>query len=337
MNQGLYGFPSTIGVVTPNIISITEFDVSSTYSIPYNCESLQILLIGGGGGGGGGGSGNNVATNSGGGGGGGGGSVVYQECLITDNLGGTTLVITIGAGGFGGTRGTAGGAGSAGAPGSQSTITVRGRPGFFMRAIGGPAGLGGTTPTVNGAALGGAGRISSINGAQVTNTSGSNGSWTLGTNDSGWTGTNYYIVDMRSNGGAGGGSPLSNTTATKGGSIERVDAATVNTPIVYDMNTTILIGSTAGVTAAFGGNTGGGLTGIGQNGQYMIANSLRVFAGGIGGAGGGGSNRVSGSPGGNGYRGGGGGGGGGGRAATAIPGGTGGNGGNGYCVIIARG
>lgn len=344
MNQGLYGFPSTTAVAVPNIISITEFDATGTYTIPRNAASLQILLVGAGGGGGGGGAGNNSPNSSGGGAGGGGGSIVYQECLVVDELAGsTTLRIQIGQGGAGGPGRSTNIPGGVGQPGGNSIITIPGRPGFYMRAQGGAGGGGGTTPSPTGGATAAVGRQSSFNGAWILNPSSPNGSWTSGTNDTGWTGTYVYTYDTRSNSGAAGGSPLSNTTATRGGSIEIPDPNSNQTPIVYDIAFNYVTGSTSGITLAYGGITSSGFTlSAGQDGSYMIATSLKIFGGGIGGAGGGASTSttVGAGFGGNGFRGGGGGGGGGYRSASApngtLAGGTGGNGGNGYCCIIAR-
>lgn len=345
MNQGLYGFPNTTAIALPNIISITEFDATGTYSIPRNAASLQILLVGAGGGGGGGGCSNgNATTQSGGGAGGAGGSIVYQECLVVDELAGsTTLKVQIGQGGLAGPgRAVANTAGGVGQPGGNSIITIPGRPGFYMRAQGGGGGGGGTTTSTTGAAAGGGGRQSSFNGAWIQNPSGPNGSWSLGTTDTGWTGTFVYVYDTRSNGGAGGGSPISQTTATRGGSIEIPDPNSNQTPIIYDVAFNYVSGASSGITLAYGGIISSGFTlGAGQDGSFMIASSLKIFGGGIGGAGGGASivTSVGGGNGGNGYRGGGGGGGGGFRNTTVGAnggGGTGGNGGNGYCCIIAR-
>jgi hypothetical protein len=339
MNQGLYGFPSTFGLAVSNVISITEFDATGTYSIPSNAATLQILLIGAGGGGGGGGS--STTGNFGGGAGGGGGSIIYQECLVVDELGGaTTLRVQIGIGGAGGTGGTVSSRqGTTGQPGSSSAITIPGRIGFYMRALGGAAGGGGFTQAANGAALGGAARQSSLGGALVSNVSGANGSWVYPTtvNNDGYTGTFVYLYDQRSNGGAAGGGVIGSTSATLGGSIVLPDPnSTVNLPVMYDIALNI-IGLTVGNTAIYGGLTGlGGTRGSGQDGTFMIASSMKIFGGGIGGGGGGGGNTLGGGNGGNGYRGSGGGGGGGARGTVVIPGGSGGIGGNGYCCIIAR-
>lgn len=349
MNFGIYGFPSTYGLATSSIISVTEFDASGTYVIPANAAFLQVLVIGGGGGGGGGGQGGTTTTVAyGGGGGGGGGSVIYTECLVSELGTGTRLNVQIGQGGNGGSRAsgstnTTVNSGGDGVIGSASSITIPGRPGFYIRALGGAAGLGGRAGSAAGAASGGGGRSSSFNGVPMSNVSGANGSWNQAQNaNSGFTGSFVYIQDQRCNGGAAGGNIVSTTTAQCGGSIEiiNLDALTTSTqiPILYDMVFTVLGASGQGITAVYGGLTGtvsDATRAAGGNG-IMIFSSMKHLGGGAGGAGGGASIGATAGVGGNGYRGGGGGGGGAARG-TGTAGGTGGVGGNGYCCIVARG
>jgi len=358
MNFGIYGFPSTYGLATSSIISITEFDASGTYVIPANASYLQILLIGGGGGGGGGAQSGNPGTFPyGGGGGGAGGGIVYFECLVSELGTGTRLNIQIGEGGPGGARGSGStntavnlGAGNGlGTVGSSSSITIPGRPGFYIRAIGGGAASGNATNGAFGSAPAGGIRTSSFNGVPMSNLPGANGSWstTIANGqvaNAGWTGTYVYIQDQRSNGGAAGGSVISATSAAFGGSIEvlNLDQRTTGTqvPVIYDIIFSALGASGQGITAVYGGLTGNVVGGSdsranGGNG-IMIFSSMKHIGGGAGGGGGGASVVGNAGNGGNGYRGGGGGGGGGCRG-TGFFGGTGGIGGNGYCCIVARG
>lgn len=337
MNRGIYGFPSTQGIAASNIISITEFDVTGTYSIPPNAATLEILLVGAGGGGGGGAGAN--GANSSGGGGGGGGSIVYINCLVVEDLPSMTLNVTVGTGGLGGGSGlnSAARAATNGGPGGNTLISMTGFPGLFLRAqggVGGAAVANGTVPSAAGSAAGGAGKISSLQYVQVTNSSGQNGGISTVPMPS------IVIFDSRNNGGGGGGSSPAAGVATTGGSIEiSTNLTATNAPILYHINLP-LVGITLGITAAYGGAINSGpVAGAGQNGKYMIGNTLKSYGGGIGGAGGGASVSTTvtlgGGNGGNGYRGGGGGGGGSSRVST-VPGGTGGYGGNGYCCIIAR-
>lgn len=355
MNFGIYGFPSTYGLATSSIISVTEFDASGTYVIPANASLLQILLIGGGGGGGGGahvgGTPGTFPVN--GGAGGGGGSIVYSEFLVSELGAGTRLNIQIGQGGPGGSRGAAGtsttiAAGGLATVGSSSIVTIPGRPGFYIRALGGQAANGGNNavnaPSVTGNSSGGA-RTSYFNGASITpSSSGANTNWSQNTSiaNAGWTGSFVYIQDQKSNGGAAGGSVISNTACQFGGSIEiiNLDANTSGTqvPVIYDMVFSVLGASGQGITAVYGGLTGltsDVIRAVGGNG-IMIFSSMKHIGGGAGGGGGGASVVANGGYGGNGYRGGGGGGGGASRGA-GFSGGTGGAGGNGYCCIVARG
>ena len=337
MNQGIYGFPSTTGIALPNIISVTEFDANASYAIPPTAASLQILLIGGAGGGGGGAGG--TGANAAGGGAGSGGSIIYVDCLVVDDLPSTTLNVTIGAGGAGGGSGL-GTTRSArnGGPGGNSSISMSGFPGLFIRAQGGGGGAtsGATTLTAGGVAAGGASKTSNFGFVNTQNSSGQNG----GSSNVPMSTIGCIIFDARNNNGAGGGSSVSGTIATTGGSIEIATNATSSSqPILYHLNLP-LVGTAFGITAALGGRINAGPTlGAGQNGSFMIGTSLKLLGGGIGGAGGGASNSgtatLGGGNGGNGFRGGGGGGGGAARVAT-VPGGTGGNGGNGYCCIIAK-
>jgi hypothetical protein len=339
MNFGIYGFPSTYGLATSSIISITEFDASGTYVIPANASILQILLIGGGGGGGGG-QHNTASAPRGGGAPGSGGSIVYQEFLVSELGTGTRLNIQIGQGGNGGSRGNASN-GGLGSVGSSSIITIPGRPGFYIRALGGAAGGGGATPVATPAAAGGAARRSYFNGVQIDNATPPSGSISVSIANSGYTGYFVYVQDQRSNGGAAGGNVVTTSTAQWGGSIEvqtetNSTGQTVNLPVIYDVFFSVLGPSGQGITLGYGGSTNGTPAQTkGQDGG-MIFSSMKQFGGGFGGAGGGASVIVNGGNGGNGYRGSGGGGGGA-AFGTGLSGGTGGNGGNGYCCIVARG
>lgn len=344
MNFGIYGFPSTYGLATSSIISVTEFDASGTYVIPANASVLQILLIGGGGGGGGG-QHNAASAPRGGGAPGSGGSIIYQEFLVSELGAGTRLNIQIGQGGNPGNRGAAS-AGGLGGVGSSSIVTIPGRPGFYMRALGGAAGGGGATPAGTppaGSAAGGTARRSYFNGVQIDNAIPPNGSQNAATTviNTGWTGHFVYVQDQRSNGGAAGGGVVTTTAAQLGGSIEvqtetNSSGQTVNLPVIYDVFFSVLGPSGQGITLGYGGSTNGTPTQTkGQDGG-MIFSSMKHFGGGFGGAGGGASVLVNGGNGGNGYRGSGGGGGGA-AFGTGLSGGTGGAGGNGYCCIVARG
>lgn len=339
MNSGIFGFPSRTGLAASNIISITEFDASGSYSIPLNAATLEILLIGGGGGGAGGSNSNN--NNASGGGGGAGGSIVYVDCLVIEDLPSTTLNVSIGIGGLGGSSGLANNGvavrqTTSGQPGGNSLISMAGTPGLLLKAQGGEGGSAASVlvaPSAAGTSRGGAGRVSNLKFITATNDSGGAGGLNTTTPI-----TPIVVYHARNNAGAAGGSsPSAAVPAITGGSIE---IASNSTPTINSIITHVnlsLVGQTAGITAAYGGRINAGPTlGAGQNGTQMIGSSLKSFGGGIGGAGGGASsNNAGGGNGGDGYRGGGGGGGGASRSNN-VPGGTGGRGGNGYCCIVAR-
>lgn len=340
MNQGIYGFPFTLA--SSNIISITEFDASGTYTIPPEAEELEILLVGAGGGGGGGARGNGTATLVGGGGGGAGGAITYTKIHTNDLKGRSNLNITIGGGGAGGfgrniinlLNGAS--AGTVAQAGGNSYITIANYSGFIIQAVGGGGGGGGATASAAGAAAGGAARNFLISTAPTAMEPGAVGSSTL----EDIPGITYS--SFRSNGGAGGGSPTSTTVALTGGSI-KVARYNSNTTDPIAINLFFAGPSFDGITAAVGGSiNSGNINGKGKNGSELYNNSAGMYLfGGFGGAGGGAGNTVGGGDGGDGYRGGGGGGGGGVRALSnlalnQIPSGTGGKGGNGYCRIIAR-
>ena len=323
MNQGIYGFPSTLA--TSSIISITEFDASGTYTIPSDAAEIEILLVGGGGGGGGGG-------------------IVYQRVQVKDLFGRNNLNITIGAGGAGGVgrsdaiaTANSGSAGTVAQAGFPSFITIPNYNGFVIQTMAGNGGGAGTTPNQAGAAVGGAGR-SSLIASLVAMESGAPGSSTS------VTAPGITYSTFRSNGGAGGGSATSTTASLPGGSI-KIESILTNTtnPIALNLN---FAGITLdGITASWGGAPNGASLGDGkgQDGIFLYKNSAGfLLFGGFGGAGGGGANTVGAGNGGDGYRGGGGGGGGGVRTVATtlstgqVPSGSGGKGGNGYCRIIAR-
>jgi len=340
MNQGIYGFPSTLS--TSSIISITEFDASGTYSIPTEATELEILLVGGGGGGGGGAraAGAPGTFNRGGGAGGAGGGFVHTVIQTKDLQGRNTLIITIGQGGAGGAgRAAALGlnaseVGTVATAGGSSTITMQNFSGFVIYAVGGGGGGAGTVPSNPGAAAAGANRNSLATGSVFAMDVAAVGS-------SSTEPPSLTYTSFRSNGGAGGGSATSTTTGFPGGSI-RIDRNGVLNPLVLNLQ---FGGPTFdGLTAAYGGIVSGGTLGAGKgtDGIQLYKTSAGTYLfGGVGGAGGGAANTDGAGNGGNGYRGGGGGGGGGVHAATAlsanqVPSGSGGNGGNGYCRIIAR-
>ena len=158
---------------TPRIATITS---SKTITLPPWVTTIYVTACGGGGGGGAGGGGNSTYYGGGGGGGGAGQSVYKKSYTITA---GSSIAVTIGAGG-GGANGTI----SAGATGTAGGSTI---VGSLVSLSGGSPGVGGLNAT-SGNTVGG----SSGGGGYPKGSDGGDGSLTYG----------------GGNGGVGASSPL---------------------------------------------------------------------------------------------------------------------------------
>jgi hypothetical protein len=108
--MGVNTFPVATGgsAVTQKV---QEFTSTGTFTVPSNCTTVEVFLVGGGGGGGGG---TTFANNWSAGGGGGGGGVLQKTITVTA---GSSYTVTIGAGGAAGTSGSV-----AGSVGSDTTF-----------------------------------------------------------------------------------------------------------------------------------------------------------------------------------------------------------------------
>lgn len=334
MNNGIFGFPSSIGL-SNNIIDIKEFESSGTYEVPSNAKRLYIYLVGGGAGGGGGAR--QTPTAGGGSGGMGGKQISYMWAVeelgfqiqsgTRSGLGAPTsahqrLLITIGAGGNGGTGATTNSSnGGPGSPGGSSGITISGTPiaNAGILWVEGAA-INSGTPSSGGTTAGG-----SASSSSVASILGFYSNSFLGAGAAGGTGTGGTITaqNLQYNGGAGGGG-YNGSTAGTGGNITPVNSTNTSASGVLNSNYVRASALIAGGTA---NNPGTDALG------YTI---LHKYSHGFGGAGGGGSTGAAAAGrGGNGYRGGGGGGGGG--SLNGANGGDGGKGGDGYCLIVAYG
>jgi len=94
--MGIAVFPAASGGVTRKV---SEFTSTGTFTVPSNCSSVELLVVGGGGAGGGGRGSSTVSSPGMGLGGGGGGGVVRQE--IVSVTPGASYTVTVGAGGSG--------------------------------------------------------------------------------------------------------------------------------------------------------------------------------------------------------------------------------------------
>lgn len=116
------------------------YNMPGTFSWTVPAGVTKILISGCGGGGGGGGSGGGSSTNRSGGAGGGGAGKAQLPTLRSVTPG-TTLSITIGAGGNGGARGSSG-SGNGGSGGNGGNTVVTNMPGGTLTLQGGGGGGG---------------------------------------------------------------------------------------------------------------------------------------------------------------------------------------------------
>ena len=306
MNQGIFGFPTTLSGA---VLRTTEIDASGSYRIPPGTTRLVIFAVGAGGGGGAGGK-RLSGTAQSGGAAGSGGAQIYQDFNVED-LGGvnTTLSIVIGAGGAAGVVAGDTAAGGAGGTGGTTTITPTGKPGVLISCLGGGGGAGGTNTTTTGGTV----RTGFSYGATLTHVIGSGCAATTGAP------TDMAIISINYHGGAAGAGLAATPVAITGGATY-FPAAT----------STSVVGYADTVRGSVGPYSRGTST-VAPVDSYL--HILGKMSPGIGGNGGG-SGTTGATKGGNGYRGSGGGGGG--STLNTFTSGGGGVGGNGYVCIVAQ-
>jgi len=308
MNQGIFGFPPTLGGV---VLSTTEIDVSGTYRIAPGTKRLVIYAVGAGGGGGAGGK-RASGTAQSGGAAGSGGCQLIQDFNVED-LGGvnTTLSIAIGAGGLAGATAADTTAGGAGGGGGITTITPTGKIGTLIHCPGGNGGGGGSTSN----STAGAARTGSFYGVNTSHLIGGGCVASTGTPT---TTSGHAILSINAHAGAAGAGLIAASPAAIGGGVIYFSTGSGNCSIGnidYERGFNI-IGTSSNTVAIV-------------NPKIHI---LGKMSPGIGGHGGG-SGLTGATRGADGYRGSGAGGGG--STLNTFTAGAGGVGGNGYVCIVA--
>lgn len=270
----------------------TTFTSSGSLTLPGNVSSISLLVVGAGGSGGS----SNITNGWGGGGGGGGGVINAQNIAVPP---GSTLYVTIGAGGSGSSN-TSGGS-------SYVELYSSGSGAYLAYASGGGAGKGNASASAGTAATATAGcpHYRAAGGGGGGNTGGPGGSATFSgtggaatggrggggaaTQVSGSTGTTTAAGGIAGPfgcfGGGGGGSPPPNSG--------RVDAQGEGGKSFYGGPFTIAPANTAG------GN-GGDSYGPGGNGGATDTAGSNATAAGAGGGGAGANPVTTGKIGGNG-------------------------------------
>jgi hypothetical protein len=254
--QENYRKPITISNSGYSVVQFTTVGTSS-WTVPAGVTSVEYLVVGGGGGGG---------YQQGGGGGGGG--------LLTGNLSvtqGSSISVTVGAGGTGGNSSSM--AGGNGGASSFSTISVTGGGGGGSNAVNGK----------NGGSGGGEG----INP----------GTYGTGISGQGYNGGDHEGTTVDGGGGGGGaGAVGSNSTGTYAGNGGVGRASDITGTSVYYAGGGGGGNFYAGYYAGSGGNGGGGagsLSGIGSSGTNGKGGggggggqvNLTLYNGGAGGSG----------------------------------------------------
>lgn len=298
------GTDVTVAITSGGISSadIQEFTTTgtSTWTKPAGAKMVHVLLYGGGGGGG---SGRRRATGSlataaaGGAGGGAGGRLEYW---LPASLFGSTVTVTVGAGGTGGAAQTMDD--TTGAAASLATSSSFGTFALVRFGLGGQGG--GTAGTGTATAGNSLGEI--VSGSAGLSANGGAGAAAVGTAAS--TG------GFRGGGGGGGsGYPAASTTAAVGGT-----GGAGGIFLTSSSSNSAGGGGAPGTAGAAGGSGGTGVS------------STNYWGGGSGGGGGACGTTSAGNGGNGGYPGGGGGGGG---AGHGVDSGAGGNGGDGYVRV----
>ena len=253
------------------IIIYAEPGSNHEFEVPAGLSVIDYLVVGGGGGGGGSAS----ATKSGGGGGGGGVVTNTTPCAINP---GTTLTITVGAGGTAGSGKTTASLGK-GLGGDGGTSKILDGEDEIVKALGGGGGAGGSLAASNTGANGG--------GGSATNITGGKGKGAAGDDVDGHNGGNGYKSNNFGGGGAGAkenGGTRDTKLKTSGKGGDGVDSWITGAPITYAGGGGGGKSESSGYTAGVGGAGGGG---NGGNGSSATGGPGDAGTDGLGGGGGG--------------------------------------------------
>jgi hypothetical protein len=296
LKQHVVEFVRGVGVITDGVTDSTDTTSPWTWIVPG--DVAQLFITGCGAGGGGGGGHNATAARAGGGGGGSGMSVIN---LPVNCYPGSSLTITVGAGGPGGAANTNGTAGD--------PTTIAGLPTRSMWCQAFESGVDGTlrihgsdrgrAGTASSGGLGGAGGFSTLANVAAGASGVANTGSPAAPSNATITGTSVAAFTVAACGGGGGGGASTTGATTAGSNGGRISGT--NNPFNL---IAVGAGGQDGTFSSGGGGTGGvsifGVPGAG-GGNATNTSQTGGNATGYGAGGGGGGGNGAGGDGADGY------------------------------------
>jgi hypothetical protein len=305
-------------VLTPFYHTITSTDSGFIWPPGYLSLGVDIIAAGGGGGGG---KGDGAGSSRHAGGAGGGGARVIKS--VKGVTVGTSLTVTIGAGGSSGAGGS-GGNGADGGVGGSSTFST------YVTAFGGGIGNGGGTGSRGGGGGGSGGAGSGITGG-LPSSAEWGGATIIDNTGGGGGGTKDAVPGGSAEwGGAGGGTAHDASQVGRDGGSSIYGGGGGGAGGAVQSSNAEKAGGDGGLSGTY--TSGGGAAGGASNGAVGTAGAAAAAGADAGSGGGGGAGQDSGTGGAGGVGGAGGGGAGGGGGGTTV-GGAGGVGGRGECRV----